>query len=56
MFDIMLAMSCLCALLLHDDDDVLISHIRVVWKGCYDSIPIDLIFMIYKELVSYDLN
>ena len=32
-------MNCLCALLCHDDDNVLISHIRVVLKGHYHATP-----------------
>ena len=49
-------MNCLCSLLWHGDDDVLISHMRIVLKGCPHAIPKDIMTMIYKWLVSYDLN
>ena len=38
-------MNCLCALLLHDDDNVLVSPIKVVLKGHSDAIPNDPITM-----------
>ena len=40
--DIRLVMNCLCALLWYDDDDVLISHIRIVLKGHSHAIAIKL--------------
>ena len=49
-------MNFLCALLLHNDDNVLISHMRVVLKGCSHAIPTDIMIVIYMYLVSYDLN
>ena len=44
----------LCALLCHDDDNVLISHVRVVLKGSSHAIQNEQIIMIYKGLVLYD--
>ena len=43
--DIRLVMNYLCALLWHGDDNVLISHIRVVLKGYSHEIPIELMTM-----------
>ena len=53
-------MNCLCALLLHDDDNVLISLMRVVLKGYSHVIPNELIIIniqgvsIQWPILSYD--
>ena len=39
-----------------DDDDMLISHMRVVMKGYSHAIPNELMMIIYKGIDSYDLN
>ena len=41
--DIRSVMKYLCALLWYDDVNMLISHVRVVLKGCSREIPIGLI-------------
>ena len=43
--DIRYVKNCLCALLLHDNDNVLISHRRVVMKGYSHAIPNEIITM-----------
>ena len=53
--DIRLVMNCLCALSWHNDDNVLFSQMRVVLKGYSHVIPIEIMIMIYKGLVSYGI-
>ena len=43
--DIRLVMNCLCALLWHDDDNVLITHMRVVFKEHSHAITNELMTM-----------
>ena len=54
--DIRLVMKYLCVLLYCDDVKVLISHVRVVFKGCSHAITIELKTMTIEGLVFYDLN